>query len=189
MVSEVISMSQKIRLSITYGLSLMASALAINNTLAGSFIPLMLGSYLIKDLLMKKRHPESLPFALASGIISTLIFVLGFGSFIEVGIPFMINTGILIIFNICYTYALLQANSRQLGRTVFINNICFLSLVILTLLSDVIIKITLDGMAPGVLTGFWLLLVIMGSVNLMTTVSAAFRKTAIRHAALKRKLS
>ena len=182
-------MSQKIRLSITYGLSLMASALAINNTLAGSFIPLLLGSYLIKDLLMKKRHPESLPFAVASGIISTLIFVLGFGSFIEVGIPFMINTGILIIFNICYTYALLQANSRQLGRTVFINNICFLSLVILTLISDVIIKVTLDGMAPGVLTGFWLLLVIMGSVNLMTTVSTAFRKTAVQHAALKRKLS
>ena len=189
MVSEVISMSQKIRLSITYGLSLMASALAINNSLAGSLIPLMLGSWLIRDLLMKRRHPESLPLALAAGAVNTLIFVLGMKNLIEVGMPFMVNTGILIIFNIFYTYAVLQANNKQLTRTVFINNICFLSLVILTVISDVIIRLTLKGMASGVLSGFWLLLIIMGSVNLTTTGVVTVRNKTRQQAALKRKLS
>ena len=186
---EVITMSQKTRLSITYGLSLLAASAAINNSLLCSLIPLMRGMYLIRDLLVKKRHADCLIAVVITAVINTLIFVLGYNRFYEIGLPFLINTGIMIIFNSAYTYALMQANNRQLPKVIFINTVSYLSLAFMVILSDLVIKMLLHDATVGVLNGFWLMLLMMGLVNLSSIIVLNVRKVNRHHSALKRKLS
>ena len=182
-------MSQKTRLSITYGLSLLAASAAINNSLLCSLIPLMRGMYLIRDLLAKKRHADCLIAVVITAVINTLIFVLGYNRFYEIGLPFLINTGIMIIFNSAYTYALMQANNRQLPKVIFINTVSYLALAFMVILSDLVIKMLLHDATVGVLNGFWLMLLMMGLVNLSSIIVLNVRKVNRHHSALKRKLS
>ena len=159
----------------------MASALAINNSLTASLIPLLAGMYLVKDLFLKKRHPGCLPYVLAAGTINTLIYVIGFRHFYRIGLAFTVNTGILILFSMFYTYSMLQASRKQLRKVFRINNISCCAVIILTSLSDLLIRVTLPGFDVGVLPGFWLLLVMMVITNLSALPAPA--------ASLERKLS
>ena len=175
-------MSQKTRLSIAYGLSLMATALSINNSLILSITALFAATYLIRDLLMKKRNVYCLPFVALAGIINTLIYVLA-------GQSFTFSCGFLIIFSMVYTYALLQANNRQLKKTVRIDAICCLAVMGLMIISDLFIRITLPQSGMGVLTGFWLLLAMMAVTLLSVFPVIVLRNTYAHQRQLARKMS
>ena len=181
-------MSQKTRLSSAYGLSLMAISLAINNSLFTSLIPLGAAAYLVRDLFLKKRHPGYLPAVLAAAIINTVIYVLGFRYFFKIGLAFTVNTGLLIIFNIFYTYSLLQASRKQFRKALRINIITTLAVIIIAILSDLLIKLTLPGFGVGVLPGFWLLLLIM-VISLLPAISFAAGRSRTTASSLKRKMS
>ncbi|MBQ3375483.1 MAG: hypothetical protein IJG49_03550 [Erysipelotrichaceae bacterium] len=182
-------MSQKTRLSIAYGLSLMATALSINNSLILSITALFAATYLIRDLLMKKRNVYCLPFVALAGIINTLIYVLGFPHFLFAGQSFTFSCGFLIIFSMVYTYALLQANNRQLKKTVRIDAICCLAVMGLMIISDLFIRITLPQSGMGVLTGFWLLLAMMAVTLLSVFPVIVLRNTYAHQRQLARKMS
>lgn len=181
-------MSQKTRLSSAYGLSFMAIALAINNSLFISLIPLAIAAYLVRDLFLKKRHPSCLPAVLAAAIANTVIYLLGFRYFTQIGLAFTVSIGLLIIFNIFYTYSLLQASRKQMKKALRINIICTLAVIIITILSDLLIKITLPGFDVGVLPGFWMLLLIM-VISILPAIPVAVKRGTSATSSLKRKMS
>lgn len=181
-------MSQKTRLSIAYGLSFMAIALAINNSLFTSLIPLAIAAYLVRDLFLKKRQTGCLPAVLAAAAANTLIYVLGLRYFIQIGLAFTVSTGLLIIFNVFYTYSLLQASRRQLKKVLRINIICTLAIAIITAAGDLLIRITLPGFNVGVLPGFWLLILIM-VISLLPAITFIVGNRQSAGMALKRKIS
>ena len=161
-------MSDKKTLLLSYGLNFLAIALSINNSIVSYLIFIAAAALLVR--FTDRTRPVNIPAHIILALVSTIVFVLSIRSMISISVMFLVISGLNVLFSQLYLYAFYQTRKPVRRRTSFLTTIIFLALVFLMLLADLSIKLLMGSTEYGVLTSFWQMALIIGTLNAVMLV-------------------
>ena len=183
-------MTETQKLTLSYGLTYLALGFAIN----GSFIMALLvfiisDGILIARLLQKESYGSLVP-VIISGVLQVFLLSAGMNSLMEIDTCLFVASGLLAIYNILFSYTMSFMPQEEKSKAILWCGITFTGFAALLIAADYVLKTYIPFINSGVLAGFWVITLLMGTGILVTALfSLPFRARIIIEPAGKSKLS
>ena len=157
------------KIILTYGLTYLALALAINGSIVLSNGLVILG---IIILLPRLKHSRTSIILFISFILQTALFLVGSRSYVTVTFPLLTVTGLSVIHNCVLMTVTVNMGFRRQLRVLSAEVLMFAGLAVLMIAGDLIIHRITGG---GILNAFWFLLVQLGAPIALTAICCLYR--------------
>lgn len=177
-------------LTLSYGLTYLALGFAVNESPLAAIISFLISlAILVRKMLQEKEESRLLPVIL-NGIMQISLLIIGMHSLTEINTFLFISAAVMAVYNILFTYTLTLISQHDKNRVILYCGITFLAFAALVILADYLLRIYVTFIDCGVLAGFWILTLLMGTGILVTALfSLPYKARIIIEPAQKSKLS
>ena len=157
-------------LTLSYGLTYLAMACAINNMPFSSLlVSLAAIGILIREIMNSSLTGKIKPL-LINGIFQIVVLVIGLNSLLETSVMTVISTGLLVTYNILFTYVLTLEELEVRTRTMIFTAVTFILYALLMVASDIVLKYYLPFIHSAILPAYWIITLLMATSLLVTVI-------------------
>lgn len=157
-------------LTISYGLTYLAMAFAINNMPFSSLLASIIAIAILLRELKETEQPGKLKPLLINGFVQIMILIIGMNSLLETTVLTVLACGLLITYNILFTYVLSLETSEVRLKTIIYTTVTFILYAILMVGSDIVLKYYLPFIHSAILPAYWVITLLMGTSLLVNVI-------------------